>query len=372
MATVTRNSTCPYCGVGCGVTVEVDENDIIAVSGDVDHPANFGNLCVKGSNLHKTSMTQGRLLKPRVNGAAASWDEALDEVAARFRQAVADHGPESVAFYLSGQLLTEDYYVANKLMKGFIGSGNVDTNSRLCMSSAVAGHKRAFGEDVVPCDYDDLERCDLIVLCGSNTAWSHPIVYQRIVAAREKHGTRVVVIDPRRTSTCEVADQHLALRPGSDSALFNGLLSYLAEQQCLNPDYIDRSTTGFAEALDAASLSIDEVAALTGLACNEIEAFYQRFAQTPNTVTLFSQGINQSSSGTDKANAIINCHLATGRNRPRGGQDRFPSPGNPMPWVGGKWAGWRTSWRHIRTSSPRPLIAWAASGARRTWRRRRA
>jgi assimilatory nitrate reductase catalytic subunit len=212
-------------------------------------------------------------------------------------------------------LLTEDYYVANKLMKGFIGSANIDTNSRLCMSSAVAGHIRAFGEDVVPASYDDLDQADLVVLVGSNTAWCHPIVYQRIMAARAARGTKLVVIDPRRTETAESADLHLALRPGSDVALMNGLLAYCSENGVVDPDYLEASVAtpnGFWEAL-ADGCDLWSTAATCDLPPTELLAFYELFARHPRTVTLFSQGINQSIRGTDQVNAIVNVHLATGR-----------------------------------------------------------
>ncbi|GGO87513.1 nitrate reductase [Marinobacterium nitratireducens] len=313
----TTSTTCPYCGVGCGVEAKVEQRELIAVSGDRHHPANAGRLCVKGSALHETTGHEGRLLRPRVKGRDVSWDSALDEVAGRFTRLIEEHGPDSVAFYLSGQILTEDYYVANKLMKGFIGSANVDTNSRLCMSSAVAAQKRAFGSDSVPACYEDLELADLVVLVGSNAAWAHPILYQRLARARERRpGMKVVVLDPRRTATCDLADRHLALKPGSDGYLFNGLLTYLADRNALDQTYIERHCEGFDEALAAAREQCPDIAttaALCGLPAAELEWLYQRFAATERSLTLYSQGINQSSSGTDKANAIINCHLATGR-----------------------------------------------------------
>ncbi len=245
----------------------------------------------------------------------AGWDKALDLVAKRFRQTIAKHGPDSVAFYVSGQLLTEDYYVANKLMKGFIGSANIDTNSRLCMSSAVAGHQRAFGEDIVPASYDDLVEADLVVLVGSNTAWCHPIVYQRIMAARATRGTKLVVIDPRRTETCEEADLHLPLKPGTDVALMNGLLAHLHREGLVDEAYLAAHVAtpeGFWDALDT-DHDLWSIARTCDLPPADLQRFYDLFAATPRTVTLFSQGINQSIRGTDQVNAIINVHLATGR-----------------------------------------------------------
>src|SRR5580704_14770214 len=190
-------TTCPYCGVGCGLVVAADGS----IAGDPDHPANFGRLCSKGAALGETLAPEGRLLHLTGNGREADWDEALDLVAAQFAYTIREHGPDSVALYVSGQFLTEDYYVANKLIKGFIGSANIDTNSRLCMASSVAGHRRGFGSDTVPGAYEDLESADLVVLIGSNLAWCHPVLYQRIEAARVRRGTRIVVIDPRRTAS---------------------------------------------------------------------------------------------------------------------------------------------------------------------------
>ncbi len=229
MPTETR-TTCPYCGVGCGVIARVEDNGAVSVKGDPDHPANFGRLCSKGSALAETLDLEGRVLAPQVHGQTATWDDALDLVARRFKETIAEHGPDSVAFYVSGQLLTEDYYVANKLMKGFIGSANIDTNSRLCMASSVAGHKRAFGSDTVPGCYEDLELADLVVLTGSNTAWCHPVLFQRLVAAKaSRPAMKIVVIDPRRTATCDIADLHLPLRADGDVALFNGLFHHLVD-----------------------------------------------------------------------------------------------------------------------------------------------
>jgi len=230
-------SACPYCGVGCGVLLRADGKGGLNVRGDPDHPANFGRLCSKGSALGQTVGLDQRLLTPQIGGAEADWDRALDLVADTFKATIAEHGPDSVGFYVSGQLLTEDYYVANKLMKGFIGSANIDTNSRLCMASSVAGHKRAFGTDTVPGTYEDIDEADLVVLVGSNLAWCHPVLHQRLLAARRTRGTRIVVIDPRRTASCADADLHLPLAPGSDVALFNGLLAEIAARGAMDAAY---------------------------------------------------------------------------------------------------------------------------------------
>ena len=246
-------TTCPYCGVGCGVLATRAGDGTVAIAGDPDHPANRGRLCSKGSALGETLSLEGRLLEPMVVGKQASWNDALDVVADRFAATIATYGPDSVAFYVSGQLLTEDYYVANKLMKGFIGAANIDSNSRLCMASSVAGHRRAFGSDTVPGSYDDFDEADLVVLVGSNLAWCHPVLYQRLATAREKRGTRVVVIDPRRTATCDIADHHLAIAPDSDLALFNGLLVTLVGGNATNRAFITQHTKGFKRAFEAAS-----------------------------------------------------------------------------------------------------------------------
>jgi assimilatory nitrate reductase catalytic subunit len=332
-ALVATRTTCPYCGVGCGVNASVRDGRV-EIAGDAAHPANRGRLCVKGSALGETVDLDGRLLTPRIRqddrdptrdrtlGPAAawreaSWDEALARVADGFKRVMAEHGPDAVAFYVSGQFLTEDYYVANKLMKGYIGSANIDTNSRLCMSSAVAGHKRAFGADLVPLCYDDLELADLVVLVGSNAAWCHPILFQRIVRARAlRPEMKLVVLDPRRTATCELADLHVPLKPGTDVWLFNGLLAYLARQGMTDTAFVDAHAAGAAEALAAAVADAGDpgaVAARCGLGVDVLLAFYALFAATGKTVTAFSQGVNQSSAGTDKVNSIINCHLLTGR-----------------------------------------------------------
>src|SRR5258706_6863404 len=245
-----------------------------------------------------------------------AWSDALEHVAHRFAHIIARDGPGAVAFYLSGQLLTEDYYVANKLMKGFIGSANVDTNSRLCMASSVAGHRRAFGADTVPGCYEDLDQADLLVLVGSSAAWCHPVLLQRMLDNKVERGARIVVIDPRRTDTAGDANLFLGLNPGTDTALFCGLLVQLADTGALDRDYIERHTSGFEDALARARSiagSIAATALATGLAEPDVADFFQMFKETPRVVTLYSQGVNQSAQGTDKVNAIINCHLATGR-----------------------------------------------------------
>src|SRR5580693_6268712 len=314
-------TTCPYCGVGCGVLATPDGRGGAAVSGDPEHPANFGRLCSKGSALGETLGLEERLLYPMIRVSKGSmervaWTDALDHVAHRFAHIIKRDGPGAVAFYLSGQLLTEDYYVANKLMKGFIGSGNVDTNSRLCMASSVAGHKRAFGSDTVPGCYEDLDEAELLVLVGSNAAWCHPVLYQRMVRAREQRGARMVTIDVRGTATTDSADLALTIAPGMDSVLFCGFLVHLVDNGFIDRAFAGAHTEGFEAALAAARRIAPDLATVAkkcGAASADITAFFDLWAATNCVVTLYSQGVNQSWQGTDKVNAIINCHLATGR-----------------------------------------------------------
>ncbi|REG84162.1 nitrate reductase [Marinomonas pollencensis] len=318
--TTTVSTTCPYCGVGCGVnvTLPAQPNGVVPpVSGDSAHPANFGRLCVKGSSLAQTLNSDDRLLVPHVAGHATTWDNAIDTVANKISQVVKEHGADAFAFYLSGQILTEDYYVANKLAKGFIGTANVDTNSRLCMASAVVGYKRAFGSDTVPCNYNDLEQCDLLIMVGSNAAWTHPILFQRIVAAKKQRPEmKVVVIDPRATATCDIADLHLAIRPGSDAAIFSFLLQESARLGLVDRDFIAQHTSHFQATLQQAIESTPDLsttAEFCGLEEAQLATLCEWWASQDKTVTFYSQGVNQSSSGVDKCNAIINCHLATAR-----------------------------------------------------------
>ena len=328
-------TTCPYCGVGCGVLAERGEAGAVRIAGDPAHPANRGRLCSKGSALGETTGLAGRLLHPEIDGRRANWEAALDLLARRFGETIAAHGPDSVALYVSGQLLTEDYYAANKLAKGVLGTANIDTNSRLCMASSVAGHRRAFGSDTVPGVYADLEAADLVVIVGSNLAWAHPVLYQRLAAAKAarpaQRALRVAVVDPRRTATCDLADLHLALDPGTDVALFAGLLTHLDRTGCRDAAYVARHTADLGEALAAARAAVPDPAAaakLCGVPHQAVTALYEDFARTERVVTIFSQGVNQSSSGSDKVNAIINCHLFTGRiGRP--GMGPFSVTGQP-------------------------------------------
>ncbi|MEF8706291.1 MAG: molybdopterin-dependent oxidoreductase [Candidatus Accumulibacter sp. UW27] len=317
-------STCSYCGVGCGVIIEHDQTQITGVRGDPDHPANFGRLCTKGATLHLTVTPQAlaqRLLHPQLRREKelprerVSWPVALDHAAQRFAQAIAEHGPDSVAFYLSGQLLTEDYYVFNKLAKGLIGTNNVDTNSRLCMSSAVAGYKLTLGADSPPCAYEDVDHADCLLIAGANTAWTHPVLFRRIEDARAKRpAMKLIVVDPRRTDTAEAADLHLAILPGSDIALYHAMLHVLLWEDLCDLAYIRAHTEGF-DALKALVRDYTPALAaeLCGLRAEDIVTAARWFGQAPAALSLYCQGLNQSSHGSDNNVALIHLHLATGK-----------------------------------------------------------
>ena len=322
MKTETR-STCPYCGVGCGVVIEAEGTQITGVRGDPEHPANFGRLCTKGSTLHLTAAAevtrQARLLQPmrrlerNTAPTAVTWDHALTTAADKFSQVIHDHGPDAVGFYLSGQLLTEDYYVFNKLAKGLVGTNNLDTNSRLCMSSAVAGYKQTLGADAPPACYDDVHHADCLFIVGSNAAWAHPILFRRIEdAKRANPALQVIVVDPRRTDTCEIADLHLAVAPGTDVMLFHGMLHVMLQQGWTQPGYIAAHTTGFdaLEALVRASTPA-QVAQVCGISQDDLLRAARLFATSSATLSLYCRGMNQSSSGTAKNAALIGLHLAT-------------------------------------------------------------
>ncbi|MBL8414077.1 MAG: molybdopterin-dependent oxidoreductase [Propionivibrio sp.] len=317
-------STCSYCGVGCGVIIEHDATRITGVRGDPEHPANFGRLCTKGNTLHLTVTPQAlaqRLTHPQLRRDKAAlreqvgWDTALDHAADRFAQVIAEHGADSVAFYISGQLLTEDYYVFNKLAKGLIGTNNVDTNSRLCMSSAVAGYKATLGADAPPCAYEDIDHADCLLIAGSNTAWAHPVLFRRIEDARKaRPAMKLIVVDPRRTDTAEAADLHLAILPGTDIALYNAMLHVLLWEDLCDLDFIGAHTEGFATLKALVRDYTPTMAAdICGIKAEDIVTAARWFGQAPTALSLYCQGLNQSSHGTDNNAAIIHLHLATGK-----------------------------------------------------------
>ena len=312
-------STCPYCGVGCGVVIESSGAQITGVRGDPDHPANFGRLCTKGQSLHLTASApitlHQRLRVPTLNGREVSWDEALDTAADRFSAIATEHGPDALGFYISGQLLTEDYYVFNKLAKGLLQTNHIDTNSRLCMSSAVAGYKATLGADAPPACYDDVNHADLLFIAGSNTAWAHPVLFRRIEdAKRANPQLKIIVADPRRTETAAMADLHLPLLPGTDVALFHAMLHVLLWEGLVDHAYIAAHTTGFEALRDRVrEFTPREAARITGLKEGDIVTAARWFGQGKASLSLYCQGLNQSSSGSAKNAALINLHLATGQ-----------------------------------------------------------
>jgi len=314
------SSVCCYCGTGCGVLIETEAGKITGVRGDPAHPANQGKLCTKGATLHLSAQAGGRALYPelRMDRAAprarVSWDAALDHAADQFAAVIREHGPDAVGFYISGQLLTEDYYVFNKLAKGLIGTNNVDTNSRLCMSSAVAGYKATLGADAPPGCYDDIDHAQVIFIAGSNMAYAHPILFRRIEAARKAHPElKLVVVDPRRTDTAAEADLHLSILPGTDVALFHAMLNVMLWEELIDRDYIAGHTEGWDSLRNRVrEYTPEKMAAVCGIAAADIVQAARWFAAGP-TLSLYCQGLNQSTCGVDKNAALINLHLATGQ-----------------------------------------------------------
>ncbi|MET1077740.1 MAG: molybdopterin-dependent oxidoreductase [Pseudomonas sp.] len=367
-------STCCYCGVGCGVLIEHDDEHILDVRGDPQHPANFGKLCSKGASLHLTGDLDARALYPELRlgkglaRARCDWDSALDHAAQQFAATIAEHGPDSVAFYISGQLLTEDYYAFNKLARALVGTNNIDSNSRLCMSSAVVGYKRSLGADAPPCNYEDLEQSDCVLIVGSNTAFAHPVLFRRLEEAKAKRpDMQVIVIDPRRTDTCELADLHLAIRPGSDVALFHGLLFVLLEAGWIDRRFIDSHTEGF-DTLQALVRDYppQRVSELCGISVEALHACARLIGNAPSFLSLWCMGLNQSSAGSAKNSALINLHLATGQIG-RVGAGPFSLTGQPNAMGGretGSLANLLPGHREVASATDRAEVAayWGVPG----------
>lgn len=328
----TVRSICPYCGVGCGVLIETENNQITHVKGDPEHPANFGRLCTKGATLALTVNAplaqQTRLLFPQLRQTrdaapvAVSWEQALTHTSQRLLDIVQRHGADALGFYVSGQFLTEDYYVFNKLVKGLLGSNQIDTNSRLCMSSAVAGYKLTLGADAPPACYDDVNHAQTLFIAGSNTAWAHPVLFRRIEDTKANNpALKIIVVDPRRTDTAALADLFLPIQPGTDVALFHGMLHIMLWEGWLDTAYMENHTTGFAALKELLrDYTPEHVANVCGLPKQAIYTAARWFAgldestqQRTPTLSLYCQGLNQSSSGTAKNAALINLHLATGQ-----------------------------------------------------------
>ncbi|MGC5700644.1 molybdopterin-dependent oxidoreductase [Pseudomonas sp. NFXW11] len=332
-------STCCYCGVGCGVLIEHDGRQILGVSGDPTHPANFGRLCSKGASLHLTGDPEARALYPELRlgkqlaRSRCDWDSALEHAAGVFARTIAEHGPDSVAFYISGQLLTEDYYAFNKLARALVGSNNIDSNSRLCMSSAVVGYKRSLGADAPPCNYEDLEQSDCVMIVGSNMAYAHPVLFRRLEQAKSlRPQMKVIVIDPRRTDSCDLADLHLAILPGTDVALFHGILHVLLWEDWIDRDFIREHTQGLAQLKALVrDYSPPLVAQMCGISVEQLQQCAEWIGTTPSFLSLWCMGLNQSTAGSAKNSALINLHLATGQiGRPGAGPFSLTGQPNAM------------------------------------------
>ncbi len=372
-----HRTLCPYCGVGCGLLVQIEDGAVKRVKGDPEHPSSLGDVCAKAVHLPPALRTPDRLLYPQMRArrdadpARAPWELAVRFVADRLREIVAAHGPDAIAFYGSGQLLTEEYYVASKLAKGFLGTNNFDTNSRLCMASAAAGYARSLGSDGPPGAYADIEAADCFFLIGTNTADCHPVTWKRIRKRKLASPDEVVVIvaDPRWTETADIADLHLPLRPGSDIALLNAMLHVLWKDGLLDPDFVARRTSGWAALRPAiARCPPEHAAAVTGLSADIIVTAARRFGGARGAMTLWSMGVNQSHVGTDKNTAILNLHLATGQiGRPGAGPFSLTGQPNAM---GGRETGGLAhllpGYRHVGDAAARAVVErhWAVPAGR--------
>ncbi len=333
-------TVCPYCGVGCGVILETGGGKVLDVRGDPDHPSNKGKLCSKGLNLHHTIHNKDRLTHPLVRDSknspftSTTWDRALDRIADKFRSLLDTYGPGSIAFYISGQLLTEDYYVVNKLSKGFLKVNNLDSNSRLCMSSAVMGYRRAFGVDAPPCSYEDLSYTDCVFIIGSNMAYCHPVVFMQLSEEKEKRGDdlKIIVADPRKTPTAGIADIFIPVEPGTDVALLNSMIYVLIENNLVDQEYINAYTEGF----DALKKTVKEyapekVSKICGIPASLIIESALTFGRAQAAMTFWAMGLNQSSSGTDKNNALLNLSIVTGNiGKPGAGPFSLTGQANAM------------------------------------------
>ncbi len=340
-----HKTLCPYCGVGCGLKVGVANNRVVKVLGDESHPSSQGKLCAKPIYLPDTLHTEDRLLTPQVRPyleapfARVTWDQAIAHAAAQFKQIMAKHGPDAVAFYGSGQFTTEDYYVANKLAKGFLGTNNFDANSRLCMASAVVAYKNALGSDGPPPAYEDIDYADCFFIIGANMAACHPILFNRLKERKKAYpATTVIVVDPRETTTAKVADIYLPIRPGADVALLNAMMHVLIHEGFVDAAFVAEHTENFQAVLDAANLYPPHVAAaVCDLPTEKIVAAARAFGVARGALSFWSMGVNQSTVGVAKNHGIINLHLATGKiGKP--GSGPFSLTGQPNA-MGGREAG---------------------------------
>ena len=315
-------TTCSYCGVGCGIIVKNDSKNGVTVTGDKNHPVNKGMLCSKGMNLHYVvNDTSDRILYPEMRWGKShpmervSWDAGLDRAAAVFTSIINKYGPDSVGFYISGQCLTEEYYLVNKLVKGFLKTNNIDTNSRLCMSSAVAGYKKTFGEDAVPIAYDDIELADTFLITGANPAWCHPILFRRLEQHKEKNPkVKIIVIDPRKTDSALAADLHLQILPGTDILLYHAIGKRLIEKGYIDHDFIKKHTENFNLYKELVmSSSLEKASKICGITVDEIKLAADIIGKAKGFISLWAMGLNQSVIGVDKNTSLLNLSLLTGQ-----------------------------------------------------------
>ncbi len=337
-------TVCPYCGVGCGMVLQVQNGRVVKVNGDNHHPANFGRLCTKGVTCAEVLTAPGRLTSAfmRENRTAEMKrlpvGAAIAEAATRFRKIIEQHGPDAVAFYVSGQLSMEAQYLAGKLCKGFLRTNNIDSNSRLCMSSAASGYKLSLGADGPPGSYQDFEKLDCALVIGANMAECHPILFLRLLD-RKKQGAKIIVVDPRRTPTADKADLFLQIKPGTDLALLNGLLYLLVKNNCVDADFIASHTEGWEELRNfLENFPPAHVAEITGLRETDIRLAAQWIGEAPEFTTFWTMWLNQSTHGTWHTNAICNLHLATGKIC-RPGSGPFSLTGQPNA-MGGREVGY--------------------------------
>lgn len=364
----TFKTTCSYCGVGCGIVVKRDRKNNLVIEGDKDHPVNLGMLCSKGMNLHYAIQDTGdRLLYPEMRWSRhhppqrVSWDAAMQRTAAAFRSLINKYGPDSVAFYVSGQCLTEEYYVANKLAKGFIGTNNIDTNSRLCMSSAVAAYTAMLGEDAVPISYEDIELADCFLIAGANPAWCHPILFRRLEARKQQRpDVKIIVVDPRRTQSSALADLHLQIIPGTDVYIYHAIARVLIEGGEVDETFIVHHTDQFeAYRKSVFKTTVEEAAHICDVAEADIRLAARYIADASGFLTLWAMGLNQSVIGMKKNSALISLNLITGHiGKP--GSGPFSLTGQPNAMGGREVGGLATmlaAHRKIENADHRKAVA---------------
>jgi sulfite reductase (NADPH) flavoprotein alpha-component len=363
--TTSVRTVCPYCGVGCGMVLEVQDGRVTKVSGDKNHPANFGRLCTKGLTVGATLRTPDRLGRAQMRTlrseklAPVPLDEAIQGVAGKLNSTLKLYGPDAVAFYVSGQLSMEAQYLINKLSKGFVRTNNIESNSRLCMSSAASGYKLSLGADGPPGSYGDFEKADCFFVIGSNMAECHPILFLRLLDGKRNNGAKLIVVDPRKTPTADKADLYLPIEPGTDLALLNGLLHLLVVNGHIDHDFIEKHTEGWGDMPNfLAAYTPRVVAEITGLEESAIRQAAQWIGESTELMSLWTMGLNQSTHGTWHTNAICNLHLATGKIC-RPGSGPFSLTGQPNA-MGGREMGYMShglpGQRNVASAKDREFI----------------